>query len=225
MVGLRNTLLFLSVLGSFLTLPSAIWGQTAPSFTSSPTVSGTYGSSYTYSIATDDAEGDPREILLSSGVFPSGLVLTDNGDGTAILQGSLQEAGSFAIELKVRETASPYMESTQSFTLDISKVTLTVTADDQSQAYGQSNPSLTFSFTGFVNGDDETDLTTLPIATTSATVLSTVGNYMITVADGADDTYDFTYVPGNLTITKKMLTVTADNKTFVYGQTVPALTL
>jgi gliding motility-associated-like protein len=225
MVGLRNTLLFLSVLGSFLTLPSAIWGQTAPSFTSSPTVSGTYGSSYTYSIATDDAEGDPREILLSSGVFPSGLVLTDNGDGSAILQGSPQEAGSFAIELKVRETASPFMESTQSFTLDISKVILTVTADDQSRAYGQSNPSLTFSFTGFVNGDDETDLTTLPIATTSATVLSTVGNYMITVADGADDMYDFTYVPGNLTITKKMLAVTADNKTFVYGQTVPVLTL
>ena len=36
--------------------------------------------------------------------------------------------------------------------------------------------------------------------------------------------YDFSYLPGTLTISKAMLTVTADSKTRDYGSPNPALT-
>src|SRR6266576_3747042 len=38
-------------------------------------------------------------------------------------------------------------------TLHITKVHLTVTADDKSRAYGAANPTFTATITGFVNGD------------------------------------------------------------------------
>jgi gliding motility-associated-like protein len=225
MVGLRYTLLFLSVLGVFMSLPQVGCAQTAPSFTSSPVLAGEYSTLYSYSIATDDVDASPREIILSSGILPSGVSLTDNGDGTALLQGSPEEAGSFSIELTVRETSSPFLESTQSFTLSVAKVMLTVKANNASRVYGQSNPALTFVVSGFVNGDDETDLDTAPVASTSATQASAVGNYSIVTSGGADGNYDFTYVNGTLSITKAALTATADNKSFVYGQSVPTLTI
>ena len=111
-------------------------------------------------------------------------------------------------------------------TLTITKATLTVTADDQTKVYGETNPALTFKYSGFKGTDSAADLTTPPTCTTEATQYSGVAGspYAITCSGGADDNYAFTYVDGKLTITKATLTVTADDQTKVYGETNPALT-
>ncbi|GHV14728.1 hypothetical protein AGMMS49938_11380 [Fibrobacterales bacterium] len=86
-------------------------------------------------------------------------------------------------------------------TLTITKAPLTVTADSKSKTYGEANPDF-ISYEGFVNGEDERNLDTPPIASTLATTASTVGEYEVTVSGGVSNNYEFTYVNGTLTVTK-----------------------
>ncbi len=132
--------------------------------------------------------------------------------------------GTYAI------TASGGVDDNYAFTyaagtLTVNQATLTVTADDQSKTYGAANPSLTVSYSGFVNGDDVTSLTTEPIASTSATSTSSVGTYAIAASGGVDDNYAFTYTDGTLTVNQATLSVAADDQSKTYGASNPSLTL
>jgi len=107
-------------------------------------------------------------------------------------------------------------------TLTIGKKALTITADDKQKVYGDENPVLTFSYSGLVNGD--TQVTTVPSIATTATAASNVGTYPITLSGGTDQNYEILLVNGTLTIGKKVVTITADNKQKVYGDANPVLT-
>jgi hypothetical protein len=109
--------------------------------------------------------------------------------------------------------------------LTITKAMLTATAANKSRQYGSEDPELTINYQGFAEGDDASKLATRPVATTTATAASAVGTYDITVAGGADNNYDFTYHKGTLTVTKALLTATADDKERQYGAQNPALTI
>ncbi len=108
----------------------------------------------------------------------------------------------------------------------VSKAMLTVTAYAQTKVYGEANPSLTFEYSGWQNTDGVADLTTAPTANTLLDETTGVGIHTdaITVDGGVDENYDFTYEFADLTITKAMLTVTAEAKTKVYGEANPSLT-
>ena len=82
----------------------------------------------------------------------------------------------------------------------INKQLLTVTANNKTKVYGAGNPALTVAYSGFVNGEDASNLSTLPIASTTATALSVVGTYPITVSGGSATNYSFAYSPGTLTV-------------------------
>jgi len=111
-------------------------------------------------------------------------------------------------------------------TLTIGAAPLTVTADDQSVAFGAAEPTPTFTVAGTENGDSQS--TALPTAPTcSVTVPHTaVGTYPITCSGGvADADYTVTYVAGTLTVTGLLLPVTvtgtltsAGIATFAYAQ-------
>lgn len=112
-------------------------------------------------------------------------------------------------------------------TLTVTKAPLTVTADNLSRGYGGANPTLTAAIAGFVNGDTLDSATTgAPVLSTTAAITSARGEYPIAVALGtlAAANYDFSLVNGVLTVTKAVLTVTADAKSRVYGADNPALT-
>src|SRR5207253_1737669 len=100
-------------------------------------------------------------------------------------------------------------------TLTVTPVGLTITADNQTKAYGAPLPALTASYAGFVNGDSASSLTTGPALSTTATASSHVsGNpYAITAAGAVDADYTISYAPGALTVTPVGLTITADSKT------------
>jgi len=95
-------------------------------------------------------------------------------------------------------------------TLTIGKTTLTVTADDKSKDYGDANPAFTNSYSGFKNSETSAVLTVEPTGSSIATTTTNVGTVDIDVAGGLDDNYDFLYVKGTLTISKRAITVTAD---------------
>ena len=85
--------------------------------------------------------------------------------------------------------------------LEVTPKDLTVTAVDQTRQWGVMNPVFTFVYSGFVAGDDGSDIDTPPTCSTTATQFSLIGTYPITCSGGADVNYTFTYVAGTLTIT------------------------
>ena len=78
-------------------------------------------------------------------------------------------------------------------TLTVTPAPLTITADNQTKVYGAALPTLTASYTGFVNGDTSASLTTQPTLSTTATASSHVRQpYAITASGAVDSDYTIT---------------------------------
>lgn len=92
--------------------------------------------------------------------------------------------------------------------LIINKVDITFTAHDKTKPYLAAIPDLTWSVTGFISGEDQSVLDVSPEAVTSATVSSDVGDYTITFSGGSDNSYNYLFENGILTITKIDQTIT-----------------
>lgn len=108
----------------------------------------------------------------------------------------------------------------------ITKAPLTITADDKAKTYGDANPIATATYTGFVAGEDHTDLDTDVTLVIVANNQTDVNNHPITAFGAADSNYDITHVNGNLEITKRPITVTVAAPSKVYdGDTVTSATL
>ena len=109
-------------------------------------------------------------------------------------------------------------------TLTITPRPITITADDQSKIYGEDDPDLTYAITGLLAFDDEIT------GGLTRDEGEDVGAYDIlqgamAIDDGNDgDNYDLTFVPGTLTITTRPITITADDKSIVFGEDDPELT-
>lgn len=106
-------------------------------------------------------------------------------------------------------------------TYTITPRAITVTADDQSKEYGQDDPELTYTITSgsLVDGESLNGWLTRNGG-------EDVGTYSINVGylDSWNPNYDITFVGGDLTITAKSITVTADDKSKGYGEGDPELT-
>ncbi len=129
----------------------------------------------------------------------SKLTFIVNGEDSADQPKNASEAEYTA---KLVLSGDNYNTKTLEDTFMIGKATLTVTANNASRAYGQNNPDFTLSYTGFRYEDNESVINVKPTAATTATPVSAVGAYDITVSGGSDDNYIFEYVSGTLTVTK-----------------------
>ncbi len=112
--------------------------------------------------------------------------------------------------------------------LTISKAPLTVTADNKTRGYGDANPSLTSTLSGFKNSETlgTSGVSGSASLATGANATTAAGNATITAAAGnlSAGNYNFTTLNnGTLTITKAPLTITADDKSKTYGAPDPAL--
>jgi hypothetical protein len=89
----------------------------APTFTSSNTDFVTACSSFTYLVTTTGVP-EPAISLTAGSALPNGVTLTDNGNGTADLDGtSTLAAGSYSFGITADNGVSP--NATQSFTLNV----------------------------------------------------------------------------------------------------------
>lgn len=80
---------------------------------------------------------------------------------------------------------------------------LTVSTSDASRCYGVENPQFPLTYSGFVNNENTSVLSTLPTATCAATTTSDPGNYPIIIGGGVAQNYQFIY--NNATLTVKEL--------------------
>lgn len=77
--------------------------NSAPEFTSEPILTNLQNTVYTYNITAVDAESET--LVITATTLPSWAILTDNGDGTAVLSGTPAEANSpgYNVVLKVTD--------------------------------------------------------------------------------------------------------------------------
>ena len=90
--------------------------------------------------------------------------------------------------------------------------------------YGSAVPTITPSYSGFVNGDTPASLTTPPVCTTTASSSSSVGSYVTSCSGAVDSNYVITYVPGVLTVSPAPLTITASSPQVHLNGAVPTIT-
>ncbi len=138
--------------------------------------------------------------------------------------------GTYAITASGPAVDGNYAVTYVGGTLGVQQPPLIIAAVNQTMVYGGTFPTLTASYTGFVNGDTAASLTTQPtFSVTDAngnpvTASSSVGTWFITVSGAMDSNYSIQYVVGTLTITPAPLTVTLPAETQVYGSPAPAPT-
>ena len=133
-------------------------------------------------------------------------------------------AGSYATEVAATASSQGYLLQLIDGTLDVDRAPLTITASGKTRTYGQVNPGLDGTVSGFVLGESLADLYGSLDFTTGATRTSDAGSYAITPGGVSSDNYAITFVPGVLTVGKARLDVTVKDADRVYGDRNPDLT-
>jgi hypothetical protein len=203
-------------------IPSEAPASAAKDLTISPSTvpNGQYGTSYKQTLK---ASGSPGTITFSvtQGVLPPGLSLSADGELSGVPTG----AGSFSFTVTaVTSTLILPVSGSRAYTLDIKTASLTITANNATLTYGSALPALTASYSGFVNGDNASSLTTQATITTTGTSSSPTGNYPITASGAASPNYSIGYHNGTLTINPAALNVVANAQTKSFGAPDPPLT-
>jgi hypothetical protein len=119
-------------------------------------------------------------------------------------------------------TSANYTLAFTGGTLTVIPAPLTVVANAQTKVYGAALPALSYTASGFVNGDTAAVLN--GTLATTATAGSGVGSYPITQGNLAAANYTTTFTGSTLTVTPAPLTVTADSRSAPAGQPLPELT-
>jgi uncharacterized repeat protein (TIGR01451 family) len=104
------------------------------------------------------------------------------------------------------------------------KPTLTITASNDTMTYGGAAPAITPSYSGWVNGNTVASLTQPATCVIDAASPISAGPHTTSCSGAIDTDYNITYVPGNLTVAKAVLTVTADDTSRIYGADNPTFT-
>ena len=134
-------------------------------------------------------------------------------------------AGTNTLSLAFSPTdATDYNSLTTGVSLVVLPAPLTLTASNAARLYGAANPAFIIGYTGFVNGEGTNALTTLAVAGTTATAVSPVGSYPITLSGGSASNYSLTLQAGTLLVTPALLSIAAASASRPYGQTNPVLT-
>jgi gliding motility-associated-like protein len=177
-------------------------------------------------ITADDKSKDYGAALPVLTVTYTGLVNGDIGPATPPSVSTTATASSPVATYPITASgaADPNYNITYApGTLTVNKVSLQIRADDKNKVYGAALPALTVTYTGLVNGDIAPS--TPPSVNTTATVSSPAGSYPITASGASDPNYNISYTGGTMTVTQASLLITADNKTKIYGEPLPALTV
>jgi len=148
-----------------------------------------------------------------------------NGDTASALIGALNcstaaapasPVGAYAINCG-GQIAANYSITYLPGKLAVTPATLTIAANNVTKNFDAPNPTLTWTASGFVNGDSSSVLATSPTCTTTATNTSPVGSYPITCSGAAAANYTFTYVPGLLTVTCHYVSIGLSPSTVAQG--------
>jgi hypothetical protein len=182
------------------------------------------------------ADNQSRLYGTTNPVFTTTITGFLNGDPTNVVSGSPDvtttatidsATGTYPIEVSQGTLfATNYSFAFSNGVLTVGQSILTVIADPQEKTYGDTNPPLTFHYSGFLNGDDTNSLTGSPNVYTFAHTNSPVGDYTIHIHQGtlASTNYAFAFSNSVLTVEPAPLALTSFDASRLYGATNPVLT-
>jgi hypothetical protein len=161
-------------------------------------------------------EADPA---LTYQITSGSLAYSDAFTGT-LTRASGENVGSYAIQQGSVALSDNYTLSYVQADLTIGKRLVTITAEAKSKTYGEADPALTYQITSGSLAYSDVFTGTLTRASGE-----NVGSYAIQQGSVAlSDNYTLSYVQADLTIGKRLVTITADAKSKTYGEADPALT-
>jgi gliding motility-associated-like protein len=154
------------------------------------------GQTITFPALTDQTYGDapvtlnatsssglPVTYIVTSGPAAiNGNILTITGAGSVTV--TAQQAGN------VNYSAAPDVSNA----FLVAPAQLTVTADDKHKEYGDANPTLTYTLSGFVNGDNSSVVSGTPVLSTTADASSLSGTYPISITGGTLSAANYTFL-------------------------------
>ncbi|QOD59388.1 T9SS type A sorting domain-containing protein [Polaribacter haliotis] len=142
-------------------------------------------------------------------------------DGDVLIGNLSREAGESLGDYLISSSLSNsnYNITFQSGFLRITaKKGIVITVDSKTKIYGETDPILTYKITS--GSLDSGDVLT---GSLSRTIGENAGEYVIS-SNLSNTDYDIIYVSGKLTIAKRKLSITADAKTKIYGESDPEFT-
>jgi hypothetical protein len=171
----------------------------------------------TVTVDAQSKEYGATDPVLTHVVTTGSLVIGDSLTGSLARVGG-EDVGTYAIGQGTLANSN-YNITYVGADLSITQRPITVTAAAATKQYGESDPTFTHSVTTgeLVVGDALTGV----LGRASG---ENVGDREITIGTLANANYAITFVPANVTITQRPITVTADDQTKVFGSTDPPLT-
>jgi len=166
--------------------------------------------------------------LAFTATAPDGVTVTGTGtcttvDGGTPLNASLP-VGTHTIDPSscsgLTAPATAYT-ATYSGSVEVEPAALVITASSATMTYGGTVPTITPSYSGFVNGDDAGNVKTAPTCSTTATASSTVGTYTSSCSGAGAANYTFSYVPGSVTVTYGITALHSQVAANKSGSTIP----
>ena len=148
----------------------------------------------------------------SVGLMAGDVIESVTITGSQTNAGSSDNVPSAAVIKKGDEVVNAnYTITYNNGTLEVTKKPVTITADAKTKAYGEDDPTLTYTSEGLINEDALTGALTRDAG-------ENVGEYAINPGTlTAGDNYAIDFHSATLTITKVGLTITANSNTITYG--------
>jgi MBG domain (YGX type)/Domain of unknown function (DUF4347)/Putative Ig domain len=173
----------------------------------------TYGSALSFAGTEFTTSGLQNGDTIGSVTLSSAGTAATVGVGSYAITASGATGGTF--------NANNYTIAYNSGTLKVNPAPLTITADGETNTYGDTLTFVGTEFTdsGLQNGDTVGSVT---LSSPGAATTAGVGSYAITASAATGGTFNpanyiITYDPGTLTVNPALLTITADNETKIYG--------
>jgi hypothetical protein len=187
------------------------------------------GTSWTLSPSVNDASTDTQlqsvsctssSFCMAVGYDANYLTVAETFDGTSWTLDSPQNPGAeggtnellgvscassslcLAVGWFVTDVGPDWQTLAEAWTPSSALPMLTITASSTSMSYGSTPPTITAGYSGFVNGDTASSLTTQPTCSTDATSISPVlDSYTSSCTGAVDSNYQINYVEGSVAVT------------------------
>ena len=150
-------------------------------------------------------------------VSPDTSAIIDNLGATTPAD-ALSDVGVYPIVMTGGTTDTNYRVILRDGAVTVGQAPLYFAAKNATKVYGDPLPAFSVDVTGWVNGDDPTQVSGVSVETTGS-ASSKVGTYALhPTGISTDPNYLPIYVDGQMTVTKAALTVVSENSSKTYGQ-------
>ena len=169
--------------------------------------------------------GKPRELDLNIIGNTSGAEMIPLDNETAVDAGwhNVDLAFSFRYDKYGIDIPEIRVKLDESYKINKAPLNVSVSPLSATITYGESCPEFKVAYDGFVNGEGEEVLASLPVVACEG--YPNAGTHPVTVSGGAALNYKFNYINGELTVNKAPLTVACGSHTVTYGDDLPKFKL